>query len=170
MSSADDYPPPYVGYSMRVVWQWVWDLNMEAAARAGYGDVTPAHVSLFRYPGLDGYRLTDIAHRMQITKQSVHELIGHLEHLGYLVREPDPTNRRARLVRLTDKGHGLQETIRRQAQDADRRIAEMLGARRYADFRKSLAIVVDTITPDDDDEHEADHEHQTSDAVTTKRR
>jgi DNA-binding MarR family transcriptional regulator len=145
MSSSNDYPPPYIGHSMRVVWQWVWELNMEAAARAGYDDVTPAHVSLFRYPGLDGHRLTDIAQRMQITKQSVHELIGHLEQLGYLVREPDPTNRRARLVRLTAKGHGLQETIRRQAQDADHRIAEMLGARRFGEFKKALAIVVETI-------------------------
>ena len=148
-SSSDDYPPPYIGHSMRVVWQWVWELNMQAAAHAGYDDVTPAHVSLFRYPGLDGHRLTDIAQRMQITKQSVHELIGHLEQLGYLVREPDPTNRRARLVRLTDKGHGLQETIRRQAHDADRRIAEMLGTRRYTEFRKALAIVVATVTSDD---------------------
>jgi DNA-binding MarR family transcriptional regulator len=134
---------------MRVVWQWVWELNMEAAARAGYDDVNPAHVSLFRYPGLDGHRLTDIAHRMQITKQSVHELIGHLEQLGYLVREPDPTNRRARLVRLTPKGQGLQEVIRRQAQDAERHIAEILGDRRFKQLKQALAILVDEINAGD---------------------
>lgn len=142
MSSAVDLPPPYIGYSMRVVWQWVWELNLDAAVRAGYDDVTAAHISLFRYPGLDGHRLTDIARRMQITKQSVHELIGQLDRLGYLVREPDPSNRRARLVRLTPKGHGLQEVIRLQAQDAERQVAEIVGPRRFRQLKEALAVLV----------------------------
>jgi DNA-binding MarR family transcriptional regulator len=148
MSSERDLQPPYVGFHMRVVWQWVWELNNEAAARAGFDDVNPAHVSLFRYPGLDGYRLSEIAQRMQITKQSVHELIGHLERQGYLVREPDPTNRRARLVRLTSKGHRLQEVIRLQALDAERRIAAILGGRRFTQFKEALAVLVDAIDVD----------------------
>ena len=152
MSSNTDLPPPYIGFSMRVVWNWVWELNMEAATAAGYDDVTSAHVSLFRYPGLDGHRLTDIAQRMQITKQSVHELIGHLERLGYLVREPDPTNRRARLVRLTPKGKGLQEAIRLQAQDCERRIVEILGERRFVQLKQALAVLVDEITANDPDD------------------
>jgi DNA-binding MarR family transcriptional regulator len=135
---------------MRVVWLWVWELNVEAAVAAGYDDVTPAHISLFRYPGLDGHRLTDIARRMQITKQSVHELIGHLERLGYLVREPDPTNRRARLVHLTAKGHGLQEVIRRQAQASERQIADILGDVRFAHLNQALEVLVDTITASSD--------------------
>lgn len=150
MSSAIDLPPPYIGYSMRVVWQWVWELNMEAATRAGYHDVTPAHVSLFRYPGLEGQRLTDIAHRMQITKQSVHELIGQLERLGYLVREPDPTSRRARLVRLTPKGHGLQEVIRLQAQDSERQIADIIGTKRFKQLKEAIAILVARIEASDE--------------------
>lgn len=150
MSSVIDPPPPYIGYSLRAVWQWVWELNMSAATDAGYHDVTAAHVSLFRYPGLDGYRITEIARRMQITKQSVHQLIGQLEVLGYLVREPDPTNRRARLVRLTDKGRGLQEVIRRQALDAECRILAILGDRRGRQVKEALSDLVDKITADDD--------------------
>jgi DNA-binding MarR family transcriptional regulator len=151
MSSETDFPPPYIGFSMRVVWNWVWELNMEAATAAGYDDVTSAHVSLFRYPGLDGHRLTDIAQRMQITKQSVHELIGHLERLGYLVREPDPSNRRARLVRLTPRGQGLQEVIRIQARDCEHQIAKILGDRRFFQLKQALAMLVDEIDGDDHD-------------------
>jgi DNA-binding MarR family transcriptional regulator len=151
MSTGNDHQPPYIGFSMRVVWQWVWELNNEAAARAGFDDVNPAHISLFRYPGLDGQRLTEIAQRMQITKQSVHELIGHLEQHGYLVREPDPTNRRARLVRLTPKGHRLQEVIRLQALDAERRIATIIGDRRFAQLKGALALLVASITEGDVD-------------------
>jgi DNA-binding MarR family transcriptional regulator len=146
MSSEIEPPPPLIGYSLRVVWQWIWAENFEAVVRAGYDDVNPAHVSLFRYPGLDGYRMTDIAQRMQITKQSVHELIGHLETLQYLVREPDPSNRRARLVRLTPKGRGLQHTIRAQAEEAERQVAAIVGQRRFDHLQEALAVLVREIT------------------------
>jgi DNA-binding MarR family transcriptional regulator len=148
MSSGDDPKPPYVGYSMRVVWQWVWQLNNEAAVRAGYDDVNPAHLALFGYPGLDGRRPTDIAQTLHITKQSVHELLGHLERRGYLTREPDPTNLRARLVRLTAKGRTLQEVIRRQALDGERQVAAILGDRRFKQFKDALAILVGTLQPE----------------------
>jgi len=131
---------------MRVVWQWVWAENFAAAVRAGFDDVNPAHVSLFRFPGLDNCRLTDIAQRMQITKQSVHELIGHLEALGYLTREPDPTNHRARLVRLTTKGQALQETIRRQALRIEQHVAAIIGPRRFVELKEALAMLVEEIT------------------------
>jgi DNA-binding MarR family transcriptional regulator len=145
MSSEIDKRTPFVGASMRVVWQWVWAQNFEAVTRAGYDDLNPAHVSLFRYPTLEGCGLTEIAQRMQITKQSVHELIGHLEARGYLVREPDPTNRRARLVRLTTKGHELELVIRAAAKDAEDHIAAILGQLRFTQLQKALAVLVQEI-------------------------
>jgi DNA-binding IclR family transcriptional regulator len=45
---------------------------------------------MFRHPTLDWRRPTEIADQLQISKQSVHELLGHLEQ-RYLTREPDPT-------------------------------------------------------------------------------
>jgi DNA-binding MarR family transcriptional regulator len=130
---------------MRVIWQWVWARINDGVARAGYDDVNPAHIGLFRYPGLDGQRLTDVAQRMQITKQSVHELIGHLERCGYLVREPDPTNRRARLVRLTPKGLALQDVTRGQALEAERAVAAILGDRGFRQLKTAVARLVDAI-------------------------
>jgi DNA-binding MarR family transcriptional regulator len=127
---------------MRLVWQWIWARNFEAVVRAGYDDLNPAHVALFRYPTLDGCRLTDVAHQMQITKQSAHELIGHLETRGYLVREPDSADRRARVVRLTAKGQQLESVIRTQAHHAEEQIAAMLGPRRFAQLRDALDDVV----------------------------
>jgi DNA-binding MarR family transcriptional regulator len=133
---------------MRVIWQWTWSRINDAVVAAGYTDINPAHISLFRYPGLDGQRMTDVAQRMQITKQSVHELIGHLERVGYLVREPDPTNRRARLVHLTAAGLKLQEVTRRAARDAEREVATILGEPRFSQMKATLAFLVDALAPD----------------------
>ena len=142
MSTEHDERTRYIGASMRLVWQWIWAQNFEGVVRAGYDDLTPAHAALFRYPTLDGCRLTDIAHQMQITKQSVHEFVGHLETRGYLVREPDPADRRARVVRLTARGRRLETVIRAQARNAEEQIAAMLGPRRFGQLRQALDDLV----------------------------
>jgi DNA-binding MarR family transcriptional regulator len=149
MSSGRVERSRYVGASMRLVWQWVWAENYEGVIRAGYEDLNPAHVGLFRHPTLDGRRLTDIAQEMQITKQSVHELVGHLEAHGYLVRVPDPADRRARIVQLTARGRRLETVIRAQAHQAEERIAGILGPRRFAALQRALEALITELTPTD---------------------
>jgi DNA-binding MarR family transcriptional regulator len=75
---------------------------------AGYGDIRPAHGYLFGYVGPSGARLTDVAEQAGITKQAMGELATDMERLGYLERVPDPTDRRAKLLRLTERGHAAQ--------------------------------------------------------------
>ena len=59
-------------------------------AEAGYDDLTPAQVGVFRYPGPDGYRPSEIATNLEVTKQSVNDLLGEVERKGYVTREADP--------------------------------------------------------------------------------
>ncbi|NEA31361.1 MarR family winged helix-turn-helix transcriptional regulator [Streptomyces sp. SID13031] len=79
----------------------------------------PAHVQLFRFGGIDGSHTAELAAHAGMTKQSMHELVTHLERHGYLVRQPDPTDTRARRLRLTTAGRRLE----RQLHDA---IADVL--------------------------------------------
>jgi DNA-binding MarR family transcriptional regulator len=123
---------------MRGAWQSLWKQIFDGVVAAGYEDVSPAHVGLFRYPGLDRQRPTDLADQLQITKQSVNDLLGQLEARGYLTRESDPRDGRARVVRLTAKGRRLQRTIRGQAEAAERRIADTLGPRRFTQLQRAL--------------------------------
>jgi DNA-binding MarR family transcriptional regulator len=129
---------PLVGAMMRHAWQQVWKQIFSGVVATGFEDVNPAHVGLFRYPGLDGQRPSDLAEQLQITKQSVNDLLGHLETHGYLTREPDPNDGRARVVRLTAKGRQLQKVIHGQARAAEQQIADTLGARRYTQLRHAL--------------------------------
>jgi DNA-binding MarR family transcriptional regulator len=130
---------------MLVGWQWVREQVFEGTRAAGYLDLNPAHVGLVRYLTLDGLRPIEIAARMQITKQSVHDLLGHLEQRGYLLREEDPVDRRARVVRLTAKGRQLERDVRAQAAEADAQIAAMLGEPRFGQLRDALQLFVDEL-------------------------
>ena len=132
---------PHVGAMLRVVWQFVRDELYAGVVAAGFEDLNAAHVGLWRHPGLDGLRPSQLADRSGITKQSVNELLSHLEGRGYLDRVPDPADGRARVIRLSAKGRRLERTIYAEAGQAERRIAETLGARRFAQLKSSLEVL-----------------------------
>src|SRR3984957_11478804 len=70
-------------------WQWVRVQLFAGVVGAGFDNLSAAHVALWRYPGLEGVRPSQLADRVGITKQSVKDLLGHLEGHGYLLRVPD---------------------------------------------------------------------------------
>ena len=139
-------PSPYVGAMLGVVWQWVRDRLYAGVVAAGYDDLNAAHVGLWRYPGLEGLRPSQLADRRGITKQSVNDLLGHLEQQGYLLRVPDSADGRARVIQLTSKGWQLQRAIYAEAGAAQLRIAEILGPRRFAQLHSFLELLAEELT------------------------
>jgi DNA-binding MarR family transcriptional regulator len=150
IDNPNDELSPYVGAMLRVVWQWVRDQLYEGVVAAGYDDLNAAHVGLWRYPGLDGQRPSKLADQVGITKQSVNDLLGHLERNGYLLRVPVSGDGRARVIRLTSKGRRLGQTIYAEAGVAERRIAEILGPRRFAQLHSSLELLAEHLTASPD--------------------
>ena len=135
-------PVPFIGALLRVVWQWVRDQMYLGVVAAGYHDLNPAHIGLWRYPGLEGLRPSQLADQLGITKQSVNDLLAYLEQHGYLRRVPDSADGRARVIRITSKGRRLQQKIYEQAQAAQLRIAEMLGPERFTQLHSSLEMLI----------------------------
>ncbi|MGH3089610.1 MAG: MarR family winged helix-turn-helix transcriptional regulator [Rubrobacteraceae bacterium] len=129
---------PWVGALLRATWKGVRDHIDEAVKEAGYVDLGSSHVSLFRHPTLDGMRPTDLAEEVQISKQTVNDLLGDLERQGYIRRDVDPADRRSRLIRLTAKGMKLEDTVRLAARDAERQIERELGRDQFRSFREAL--------------------------------
>lgn len=87
---------------------------------AGYPDITAAHHPVFYNIDSEGTRLTTLAARAGITHQSMGELVADLVDLGYLARQPDPSDRRARLIVLTEKGERAVRAARAAVSDIDR--------------------------------------------------
>lgn len=75
----------------------------DAVVAAGIDDISPAQARIAARVGPDGTRVSDLAAQARVTKQSAAALVEQLEEAGYLERVPDPTDGRARLVRLTPR-------------------------------------------------------------------
>jgi DNA-binding MarR family transcriptional regulator len=80
------------------------DEQVVRAVRAAGYEVTVAQARLAQRIAPDGSRLTDLAEQAQVTKQTASLLIAAVEREGLVERVPDPTDGRARLIRLTPKG------------------------------------------------------------------
>ena len=93
-----------VGILLRDPYQEVVRRVSAGLVDAGFDDLRPAHTAVFQHIEARGSRLTDLAERAQITKQSMGYLVDYLEQRGYLERRPDTTDRRAVLVCLTERG------------------------------------------------------------------
>jgi DNA-binding MarR family transcriptional regulator len=79
-------------------------------------------------------RMTELAERLGIVPRSVTTVVDALEEAGLVRREIDPRNRRAILLRLTERGEGAREDLRQ----ARRRAAEELFGQLSAEDRNAL--------------------------------
>lgn len=107
LSSQPPAPGPnLITLFLRAAHQLTDELTQRLVA-AGFVEVRPAHGRVFENLDRSGTRLSDLAARAQMTHQSMSELVDGLVVAGYLERQPDPADRRAKLICLTPKGRQM---------------------------------------------------------------
>jgi DNA-binding MarR family transcriptional regulator len=87
-------------------------------------------------------RATELATYARITKQSMGYLVDHLSAGGYVERVPDPTDQRAKVVRLTPRGWAASRKIRAAVRDVEADWARRVGAVRVEHLRAILRDLV----------------------------
>ncbi len=120
---------------------------MAALAAAGADDITLAQSRLVQRLDPGGMRLTDLAEQARVTKQTAGALVDQLERAGYVVRAADPSDARARLVMMSDKGMALCRTAAAEAAKVEDEWREHLGARRFQQMREALVALRDITDP-----------------------
>jgi DNA-binding MarR family transcriptional regulator len=104
----------------------------------GFAEIRASHGCVFSTIDEHGSRLTELADRSGLTKQSVGEAVVDLERLGYVERVPDPYDRRAKTIKLTPHGAEALAAAREIFADIERRLAEEVGEERFAEFRETV--------------------------------
>jgi DNA-binding MarR family transcriptional regulator len=113
-------------------------------AEAGHHECKLCHIQVTRNLDVDGTRLTDLAARAGITKQSMGALVAELETIGLVQRHDDPTDGRARIVSFTPEGLAWLTAFRAAVEAAEDEVRKELGATRYEAFKAGLAIYAGT--------------------------
>ena len=106
-------------------------------------DLSPHHARALKVVSeREGVRLSDLAESLHIAPRSAAEVADGLQERGLIQRMPDPGDRRAVILRLTDEGRRVRGEIG-AARAAD---SEDLFARLSADDRITLARLLRTLS------------------------
>jgi DNA-binding MarR family transcriptional regulator len=115
-------------------------------AEVGFADIRPAHSSLLRNIAEGGSRVSELAARAQMTKQSMGYLADSLAAAGYVTLEPDPTDGRAKRVRLSNKGRAACEVMVQLSSETETKFAALIGRADIAQLRRLLERLADRLS------------------------
>jgi DNA-binding MarR family transcriptional regulator len=108
----------------------------------GFEGIRYRHGSVFRFIDPEGSRLTVLAERSGLTKQAIGEVVDELERLGYVERTADPKDRRAKIIRLTERGVEGQVAAARILGEVEQLWARHLGQKRIDMLRRTLEEII----------------------------
>lgn len=89
----------------------------------------------------EGMRVTDLAKRAGMTKQSLGEFAGVLEQLGLMETVRDSQDRRVRILRPTARGRRVVQVSDRAIRAMEARWREEIGPRRWDAMRRTLLAI-----------------------------
>ncbi len=110
----------------------------DAVVAAGITDITLAQARVAARIAPGGTRVSDLALQARVTKQSAAFLVEQLEAAGYVERVPDPTDRRARLVRLTPRAQRVAQAADAEVERVLAEWAEHVGEERLRQVYETL--------------------------------
>ena len=119
----------------------------EVLQAQGYDDVTIAQSRLLAGVDPEGTRVSVLAARAQVAKQTATALVDRLERAGYVERLPDPADGRARLVRLTARATAAIPLARAEEQRIEDEWRAHLGDERMDRLRESLTALREITDP-----------------------
>jgi DNA-binding MarR family transcriptional regulator len=142
MSIDHDTPrPPLMIRLLSVAFDDFCEGLEQRLADTPYNDIRISHGCVFGNIDPDGSRLTELAERARMTKQSVGEVTSDLEQRGYVERVPDPSDGRAKIIRLTERGRAAQALGIGLIDDLEQEWGERFGAERVAALREALETI-----------------------------
>jgi DNA-binding MarR family transcriptional regulator len=120
---------------------------IEGVAVGGH-PLKPSHNAVFGQIASGGKRLTELARTANMTPQAMAEIVDELEDLGYVERTPDRSDRRAKLIRLTEQGDALTGLAGTTIRRIEQQISADLGEDGHQQLRALLARLLRDQEPD----------------------
>jgi DNA-binding MarR family transcriptional regulator len=133
-----------IGALLRVPAQAIQRRIIKKLEAAGFKGLRVPHMAVLQFPGPDGVRPGTLAERAGMSKQAMNQLLRSLESLGYIARSDAPEEGRARIIRLTKRGHAAYSQIYDILLDIEREWTDELGSKRFAQLKELLFRIWDS--------------------------
>ena len=125
---------------------FVRNLHADMAAQ-GFADLTGSDGVVLRILHGRERTVSELGSLLGISKQGAAQIVADLERRGYVVRTPDPGDRRAKLVNLSERGRALIATARRFHKRFEATLVRRHGEPAVATFRAVLDAMAGDAPP-----------------------
>lgn len=140
-------PPDHIGWTLwraAQVWREEFTAAMVAAGHAWFGQ---ARGNLMVHIGPRGLRQGDLVERSRLTKQAVQQFVDELVADGILMRTPDPSDARARWLRLTPQGEAAMQDADRIKAEIEGRWRQTIGPTTFDQLDAALRLLIEARAP-----------------------
>jgi len=132
-----------LGALLRRPYEWMSEYLYPALAARGFDDVRPAYSAVLRNLPPAGARVSELAIRAGMTKQSMGYLVDQMQAAALVDVVPDPQDRRANTVRLTARGEQVVAAAIELSKRFESHLGQLVGAKKVEQLR---AILLDIHT------------------------
>jgi DNA-binding MarR family transcriptional regulator len=121
---------------------------MRRLAGAGHPLVRPSHLAVFAGLEPGGSQITALAQHAGVSRQALSSLVREVESLGYVRTSPDPADRRAVRVELTDVGVAFCLSAIDISTEMTREIERVWGSTALDETRERLRFLASATSDD----------------------
>ncbi len=115
---------------------------MTVLHRRGHSLIRSSHATVFSNLGMGAVRVTELAERAHVTQQAMGKMLKELERIGYIVRDIDGSDRRAKKIRPTERGVQLMRDSMDAVDEIRQYYAERVGEEALQDLEECLSECV----------------------------
>lgn len=127
---------------MRILLRQTTLQTSQALSEQGYGDLRPMHLLVIERLFISEARATELAEAIGLTKQATGQILDRMDELDYVRRVPDPSDGRAKVLQLTDRGQRAAQTLLSIADENEEKLLVALGQTRHRQLRAALASLI----------------------------
>lgn len=118
---------------------WFEDQVLQAAPQFGYDFVSPAMHRLFAHMSSKPVSISELARRLSVTRQAVHQTVDAARRRGIVELVADPLDARTRQVRFTPRGMKMVRSAAQVVRSIEADLEKRIGPRELAALRRILA-------------------------------
>lgn len=120
-------------------YRYITSLAGDFLKKEGYDNFRVAHVVILMHIDLEeGLMINTLAQQIGISKQAISKIIKELQVEGYVYSEKHPTDARASLVRLSEKGAHFVLAWQRCTDHIDDLFKDVIGSKRLEQLKDIL--------------------------------
>lgn len=125
---------------LRTRLEWIEEQLMQNAEKNGYGYITPSMARLYSYLGYHPVPMSELARRLKISRQAVHQLVNEGISSGFLEVTDSPHDKRIKMVQFSENGKQMAIVAIAEINKAEEELKRYLGAENVLELRRILEL------------------------------